>query len=191
MNPSDGAGAELRASGERARLEAAFGPRALLQAVPLSQRARTFSLALFHAIPNLTDADAGAGTEAAAVRLCVKADTNVVQTPFPEPPSPAIPFRMRAPLATELDTGVTYTFRVFVQGDFDREKKNCANTGLKPLAEVLLPPNRFQAGRSYTLALLGAASAPELCSANSKSFVRPGCPRPASSLAPRLELLDD
>ena len=189
-NPADDAGAELRAARERARLGSTFGPRALFQAVPPQPGAQTFSLSLFHAIPNLTDADAGPETESAAVRLCVNEGT-VVRNAFPAPPSLGVPFRVRAPLEMQYETRTSYTFRVFVQADFDREKKDCATTGLRPVAEALFPQGRFQAGRSYTLALIGAVSSAELCSASSKSFVRPGCPRPASELTPRLEVLDD
>jgi hypothetical protein len=190
-HPGDTVGAAESAKKERERLEATFGPRALIQAVPTHQGGQTFSLSMFHGIPNLTDADAGADTEAAAIRLCVKAMT-AVRNAFPMVPTPGVPFRMRAPLGTELETRLAYTFRVFVQGDFDREKKDCASTGLRPVAEATFPAGRFLPGRSYTLALLGAISAPELCSASSRSFIRPGClPQTASDLAPRLEVLDD
>lgn len=188
-HPNDFAGAEREAATERARLEATFGPRALIQTTPTHEGAQTFSLSVFHAIPNLTQSGAERDRDVAAVRLCITAGKRVLSV-LPSPEAPGVPFRLRVPIGSAFEPRVDYEVAAYAERDFDAAKSGCT-TALKPVAQASFKSDRFQAGRSYTLALVGIVSAPELCSASSKSFVRPGCPRPASELTPRIELLED
>jgi hypothetical protein len=89
-----------------------------------------------------------------------------------------------------LSPGARYVFRLFVEADFVRTQATCGVTSLKPVAELMVEPWRFNPGQSYTLVAWGARSATDLCTAYQvDAVVRPGCARPADKLNAVIELL--
>jgi hypothetical protein len=189
MHPGDSAGAEDAAALERKSLDAAFGPRALVQPDRSQASASTFTLSVFHGSPDVSPADSAlADRQIGAVRLCVTAasrDSNVL----PTPPAAGIPFRVRTRVGDTFEARLPYDFRVFAEGAFDAKNQDCSTTSLLPLARASFAS--FEPGKAYTLALVGAVSPLALCSANDVSIARASCSRPASELGAKLELLAD
>ncbi|MDB4988444.1 MAG: hypothetical protein JWN04_3622 [Myxococcaceae bacterium] len=188
-NPGDTDRAEQAGRLERSSLQATFGARALIQADLAPGDPQTFSLSIFHALPDVAPADSSrADREIGAVRLCVTAamrDSGVL----PKPPAPGVPFRLRTLVGDGFAPGLNYDFRVFAEGAFDSKDQDCSTTSLLPLAKASF--SSFVAGRAYTLALLGVVAPVALCSANDVSIARASCSRPASELGARIELLVD
>jgi hypothetical protein len=174
---------------ERAGLEAAFGPRALIEREPQPGDAQRFSLSVFHAVADVLPLDAALiERQVGAVRLCVTAGTRE-SSALPKAPAEAIPFRVRKLVGSDFDPKLPYEFRVFAQRDLDAPKQDCPTTGLMPIARSSW--SSFEAGKSYTLAVVGAIAPSALCSANDVSLARASCQRPASELAARIQLLEN
>ena len=178
-----------RPPAEQSTLQSAFGIGALIQRDQAASSPDTFSLSVFHAIPDVPPADPKlANQSVGALRLCITAgtrDSSVV----PKPPQPGFPFRVRSAVGAGFDARLAYDFRVFAQGDFDAQNKDCATTSLMPVAKGTF--SKLQPGKAYTLALLGAVAPSALCSADGVSIVRPTCSPGAAELGAKLVLLED
>lgn len=178
-----------RTPAERSTLEAAFGARALIQVDTPAARPESFSLSVFHALPDVPPADPKLAKSAVgALRMCITAGTRD-SSAVPKAPLPGIPFRVRTGLGDGFDARLVYDFRVFVQGDFDAQNKDCATTSLMPVAKGSF--SKLQPGKAYTIALLGAMVPSSLCSADSVSIVRASCSPGAAELGAKLVLLED
>ena len=178
-----------RTPAEQSALQSAFGVGGLIQRDHGASSPDTFSLSVFHAIPDAPPADRQlANRSVGALRLCITAgtrDSGVV----PRPPLPGFPFRVRSPVGDGFDARLAYDFRVFAQGDFDAQNKDCATTSLMPVAKGTF--SKLQPGKAYTLALLGAVSPSSLCTADGVSIVRATCSPPAADLGAKIVLLED
>jgi hypothetical protein len=180
---------DQRSGAEQALLQTAFGARVLIQRDPVPLAPQGFSLSVFHGV-----ADVPSGNpqrlerEVGALRLCITAGTRDSGA-LPRPPATGIPFRVRTPVGDGFDARVTYDFRVFTQGDFDSQSKDCATTSAMPVARASF--SKFQDGRAYTLALFGAIAPTALCSADEDSIARPTCQPSAAELGAKLVLLED
>lgn len=192
QHPGDSEGASAAGQLEQASLDALFGPRALIQRDPVPSDGDTFTLSLYHAIPDIVaSGDAGVGSSAnpvGAIRVCVTAGTREIGA-LPAPPAAGVPFRMRRQIASGLNPLLTYEFRVFSQRELDASRQSCSTTGLSPIARATIA--RFEGGHAYTLAVLGAISPASLCSANDVSLVRASCEGLASKLSAQIIRLDD
>jgi hypothetical protein len=178
-----------RTPAERSTLEAAFGARALIQLDAPAASPDSFSLSVFHALPDVPPTDPKLAKSAVgALRMCITAGTRD-SSAVPKAPLPGIPFRVRTNLGEGFDARLTYDFRVFVQGDFDAQNKDCATTSLMPVAKGSF--SKLQPGKAYTIALLGAIAPSALCSADSVSIVRASCAPAAAELGAKLVLLED
>jgi hypothetical protein len=185
----DPMGLAARTPAERSTLEAAFGARALIQLDSAANSPDTFSLSVFHALPDVPPADPKLVDSAVgALRMCITAGTRD-SSAVPKPPLPGIPFRVRTNLGDAFDARLAYDFRVFVQGDFDAQNKDCATTSLMPVAKGSF--SKLQPGKAYTIALLGAIAPSSLCSADTVSIVRASCSPSAAELGAKLVLLED
>lgn len=184
QHPGDTQGAEAAARDVRAQREAALGARALIETDLQPDSAQVFSLSTFHAIPDVPANGMSADQGVGAVRVCVRAGDREE----PRTPVAVVPYRLRVGLGTAFDPKLEYTFRIFAQGEFDAQNKDCSTTGLTPIAKATL--RDFQPGRAYTLVFVGAIAPVKLCTA-SAALWRTGCPRPATDLAARIQRLED
>jgi hypothetical protein len=174
---------------EQSALQSAFGVGALIQLDRAASSPDTFSLSLFHAIPDAPPADPKlANRSVGALRLCITAGTRDSSV-LPKPPLPGFPFRVRSPVGDGFDARLAYDFRVFAQGDFDAQNKDCATTSLMPVAKGTF--SKLQPGKAYTLALLGAVAPSALCTADGVSIVRATCSPPAADLGAKIVLFED
>lgn len=185
--PSDPARAAAAADLTQRALQAAYGPRALIQRDPAALGgASTFALFVLHAVPDVAAEMNAPEDTVGAVRLCVTAGDRESTAA-----ARAIPFRYRTQLGAQFWPGVAYHFRVFAQRDFEAAQRDCSTIGAPPIAERRFSAESFSAGHSYTLALLGALAPTSLCSPSADSLVRPGCAHGASELLARIALLED
>jgi len=174
---------------QQAVLRSAFGTRVLIQSDLVLRTEQGFSLSVFHGIPDVPPVDPQlANREVGALRLCITAGTRDSGA-LPKPPATGIPFRVRTPIGDSFDARLAYDFRVFAQGDFDEQNKDCATTSAMPVAKASFA--KFQDGKAYTLALFGAIAPTALCSADDDSIVRATCSPPAAELGAKLVLLED
>jgi hypothetical protein len=175
---------------ERASLQAAFGPRTLIQADTRADENQAFSLSVLHAVADVPPAKpVPANTEVGALRVCVTAGM-ADQGALPRSPAPGAPFRVRTELGSNFTERLTYEFRAYAQADFDEAgKQDCATTSLNPIARASY--DEFVAGHAYTLAIVGAIAPNALCSADRSSLVRPTCSPYPSELQARIEIFED
>jgi hypothetical protein len=127
-----------------------------------------------------------------ALRLCVTEGT-VERSVLPGRDSEGVPFRMRARLGQSFAAPLAYRFRFFARDAFDAENKGCATTSLAPVAQLEVDKGTFEAGGSYTLAVMGALSPEGLCFPKEQPpLVQPGCTgRDPSSLVASVQVIDD
>jgi hypothetical protein len=190
-HPGDDAGAETAARAAVAWLESALGPRFLLtRGVVPATKNTSFGLTLVHLIPDVfpsTDGGVPTDTGSGTLHVCVRIDT--FESDLADGGITRVDFRNSLTF-DPLSPGARYVFRLFVEADFVRTQATCGVTSLKPVAELMVEPWRFNPGQSYTLVAWGARSATDLCTAYQvDAVVRPGCARPADKLNAVIELL--
>lgn len=188
-HPGDTAQADVAAKLERSALVAMFGARALLQPDRPASNLQDFTLSVFHGIPDVAPGDSTlADREVGAVRLCINAASRELGV-VPKPPAAGIPFRVRTQVGESFEARLSYDFRVFAAAAFDAKNQDCSTTSLAPLAKATFA--NFEAGHTYTLALLGAVAPVSLCGVSDGSIVRASCALPTNQLGARIALLVD
>lgn len=187
-HPGDQEGADRAAQNARDALLASVGPQLSESEEPRPPVDLSFRISLSHLVP---DVPAPGSSDPGGLRLCVTAGTLV--TPVSPPlMTPAVAFRERRVLMGPFMSGLPYRFRVYAASTFDAAGQDCAIASVKPLAELEVESSRFRAGRTYTLAFIGALAPNSLCTpVDPDSLARASCTEPVEALAAKLVVLDD
>lgn len=183
----DAEGALAAAERYRHAIEATYGPRFLLSRAQPARRAVSFSLQFAHLVP---DVPGPADSSSGALRLCITVGA-MERSELGDAGAAVFAFRNNALLGDDLNPAPAYRFRVFVQSAYAQEQKTCATTSLKPVAELMVEPETFEAGHSYTLVALGATKPDEICTSMAGSLIRPGCAPGIEDPRPRLVLIEN